>query len=550
MKSLVLTLGHNSSAIFIEDGQVICGYEEERLSEIKSDSAFPKKAIDLITKHYCNRFDNVFVGHWFNNGNLSECKYWDEQYILQFVKGPHCIKSLNVDFTHHDSHRVAAECFYKNYSQQLLDENDYCLVADGFGTFGESLSIYGYHNGKAYVKNRVFDYINSLGLLYQYTTLYLGMKMHNHEYKMLGYEAHIHEHFTQDEIFIMDGWADLQTDKILKSMNSVSLKQTDPIVNTDALDFVRSSIFDLLDTFCDKFDIKSVENDVIEKKRVGVSYYVQKIVETVILDIVASLGKVKTLLLSGGLFYNVKLNNKISKLVGNLCILPVAGDQGAGLGVYHHYVGDLQFPRSLCIGHRFLDADDFKDIDGIETFENADEMYHRIEECLADNGFVNVVKSSMEFGPRALGSTSTIAYPEVDVVKIINELNDRTFVMPMAPMMTQEQFNMLATSGFNVIGSNEFMVSTVDVHKDYIEGIEGAIHRYVDAATCRPQIVDSNPFYKTLCSNLGPLINTSFNYHGVPIVFDSKQIIHSHQCQQKNANGKYNVITLIYTGSN
>lgn len=548
MKSLVLTLGHNSSAIFVEDGEVICGYEEERLSEIKSDSAFPKKAIELIATHFCNKFDNVFVGHWFNDGNLSKCKYWDEEFILQFVKGSYCIYSLNADFTHHDSHRVAAECFYRNYCKDVLDDFDYSIVADGFGTFGESLSIYSYKQNKAAVKHRVFDYANSLGLLYQYATLYLGMKMHNHEYKMLGYEAHIHEHFTEDEIFTIDGWVDLQSDKILKNMSRVTLKETDPIVNTQALDLVRSSIFDLLDIFCEKFNISSVEADVIEKKRVGVSYYIQKIVETVILDIVASLGKVKTLIVSGGLFYNVKLNNKISKLVGNLCVLPLAGDQGAGLGVYHHYAGDLKFPTNLCIGHRFIEDKDFHGIDGIETFINADAMYHRIIQCLSDNGFVNVVKSGMEFGPRALGSTSTIAYPEEEVVKIINELNDRTFVMPMAPMMTQEQFNMLAISGFNVIGSNEFMVSTVDVHDDYIQGIKGAVHSYSNVSTCRPQIVDNNPFYKALCSKLGPLINTSFNYHGVPIVFDSKQIIHSHQCQQKNAAGKYNVITLVYTG--
>ena len=38
-KSLLLTLGHNSSAIFIDDNCVI-GYEEERLTGIKADSQF------------------------------------------------------------------------------------------------------------------------------------------------------------------------------------------------------------------------------------------------------------------------------------------------------------------------------------------------------------------------------------------------------------------------------------------------------------------------------------------------------------------------------
>ena len=39
MKSLLITLGHNSSAIFV-DGDTLIGYEEERLTGIKSDSQF------------------------------------------------------------------------------------------------------------------------------------------------------------------------------------------------------------------------------------------------------------------------------------------------------------------------------------------------------------------------------------------------------------------------------------------------------------------------------------------------------------------------------
>jgi len=45
MKVLVLSLGHNSSAILVEDGHIVAGYEEERLSGIKADSTFPQMAI-------------------------------------------------------------------------------------------------------------------------------------------------------------------------------------------------------------------------------------------------------------------------------------------------------------------------------------------------------------------------------------------------------------------------------------------------------------------------------------------------------------------------
>ena len=41
-KNLLLTLGHNSSAVLMDDDKVVCGYENERLSKVKSDSAFSK----------------------------------------------------------------------------------------------------------------------------------------------------------------------------------------------------------------------------------------------------------------------------------------------------------------------------------------------------------------------------------------------------------------------------------------------------------------------------------------------------------------------------
>ena len=178
------------------------------------------------------------------------------------------------------------------------------------------------------------------------------------------------------------------------------------------------------------------------------------------------------------------------------------------------------------------------------VFEDGNEFYNTLFECIAEDRIVNVIMPSMEFGPRALGSTSTIAKPTLENVELINKLNDRTFVMPLAPMMTKDQFNKYAKSGKNVIGSNHYMVSTVDVTDDAINDFPGGIHRYKDVATCRPQIVEDT-IYNSLCHAFGPLINTSFNYHGVPIVFNAEQIVRSHNAQCKNAPEGFQVTTII-----
>ncbi|MEG1232231.1 MAG: carbamoyltransferase C-terminal domain-containing protein [Acinetobacter sp.] len=548
MKSLILTLGHNSSAALVQNGNIIVAYEEERLSEIKSDSAFPYKAIKEITKDYGRSFDNCVVGHWFNAGSLQACKYYDEDFILGLVPDRSMIYSLNTEFTHHDSHKLAAIQFYRAHCADKLKEGDYSIVADGFGTFGECLSIYSHENDcDGILMYRAFNYANSLGLLYQYATLFLGMKMHNHEYKMLGYEAHIYEELSEADVVKLEDFADDEAEKRVEQMFKAKLNKTDPIVNLDALDECKKIIFDKLQAICELFNL-SDEN--LYQKRVVISYFVQRVVECVMLEIVTSLN-IKKLIVSGGLFYNVKLNNLLSKHCEQLCVLPIAGDQGAGFGIYQYYFGDLKFPKHLTFGDRNLEELDFDlplESNGqLYVFEDGNEFYNALFECIDEGRIVNVIMPSMEFGPRALGSTSTIAKPTLENVELINKLNDRTFVMPMAPMMTNEQFEKYATSGKNVIGSNHYMVSTVDVTDEAITDFPGGIHRYKDVATCRPQIVE-NSIYNSLCHAFGPLINTSFNYHGVPIVYNAEQIVRSHNAQCKNAPEGFQVTTIILLG--
>lgn len=549
MKALVLTLGHNSSAAYVENGYVLAAYEEERLSEIKSDSAFPYKAIKQLAKQFGKSFDICAVGHWFNTPNLSNCKYWDEDFVLDYIPDRSEIYSLNSEFSHHDSHQVSAESFYKAHTNEKLGLNDYSIVADGFGTFGECLSIYEHQqDGKPILMYRAFNYANSLGLLYQYATLFLGMKMHNHEYKMLGYEAHIHEEFVTSDIWKIDDFAKHEADIRFNKMFKASLNSTDPIVNLDALDACKIQVFNMLSEFCKELNLSDLN---IYKKRVCVSYYVQQIVERIIVNIVKNLNA-KTLIVSGGLFYNVKLNNEVSKHCEKLCVQNVAGDQGAGFGVYQHYFGDLRYPVELDLGPRNLSKEDF-DLKlapngSLQIFDEEAEFYSAIFTALENSGVVNVIMPNMEFGPRALGSTSTIAIPSLENVELINKLNNRTFVMPMAPMMTTEQFHKYATSGHNVIGSNYYMVSTVDVNDDAVNDFPGGIHVYKDKATCRPQIVDDS-IYASFCQAFGPLINTSFNYHGVPMVYNAEQIVRSHNAQCDNAPENFTVTTIVLLGN-
>lgn len=125
-RNLLVTLGHNSSAILVEDNKVICGYEEERLSKVKSDSAFPRLAImECLNYKYCDKLDIVYISYWndsfdiFNDGDKTVDKHYDRKFLNTLCKHYGCtIKYLSPSFTHHDAHAYAALNFFENHATE------------------------------------------------------------------------------------------------------------------------------------------------------------------------------------------------------------------------------------------------------------------------------------------------------------------------------------------------------------------------------------------------------------------------------------------------
>ena len=50
MKILGIHDGHNSGATLLEDGKIIVSISEERLSRIKNDVGYPRKAVEAVLK--------------------------------------------------------------------------------------------------------------------------------------------------------------------------------------------------------------------------------------------------------------------------------------------------------------------------------------------------------------------------------------------------------------------------------------------------------------------------------------------------------------------
>ena len=528
--SLAITLGHNSSAVAIEDGHIMIGYEEERFTTKKSDSSFPINSIEQIKSHFgVSKFDNLSIGHWFTAGELVPSKYADFEYLNNLVPNQSCINSLMDGFTHHDSHLLSAEVFAQYYD---FPSDHLAIVADGFGTFGECVTLYHVNCTERKILHRFFGFEKSLGLLYQYATAYLEMKMHNHEYKLLGYEAHIDKAISREQKANLNLEIQTHASVWLKNMFDNPISKTfDPLVNVAALSAVQHEFNKIFDDVIEKV-VPGVQDLV--RRRIVIAYFVQGLVESVMKALV-DLYAPKALLVSGGLFYNVKLNSLLADKVDKFCVMPLAGDQGAGLGVYEHYFGDLKWPGHLEWGFRNLKFET-KD-EGIVFTDDIEHMLDLVADELQTTGFVNLVRGAMEFGPRSLCNTATLAMPTEKSVDMINLMNDRTTIMPMAPVMTSEQIGSMLLDSEKIVGSLEYMIVTRDVKPGRDNDLLGASHYYSDSGrrTCRPQQISKMDPLECLVEEFGPLINTSFNFHGVPIVFDGKSIEYSHKKQNETS---------------
>jgi carbamoyltransferase len=522
-RQLCITLGHNSSCILLNNGEVIYGFENERLSKIKSDSQFPELAIEKCLC-YCtpDNIDKIYISHWSVDGKLSSmsAKHYNSFYLHLTFRNA-VIHTLTKDFTHHDAHYWSAKCFAKGFKE----ENVFGIVADGFGNFGETISIYYEDN----LIKRVFGFGTSLGLFYQYATAFLGLKMNQDEYKLLGYGAHIFNHITQKEFEELNKETDKWTHKFLKDIFSLlpNIKY-DPLCSIDSLPALRLKYQERFDKVLSVF-----RHDIsLETRRVIISYFVQTIVEKVILEIIKKYN-MKNIILSGGLFLNVKLNNEILKVSNNICIMPLCGDQGAALGIYYKHYPELEI-NNLYWGTRSIDKKELNS-EIIVLPNDLKTINLEVSKLLRFGYILNIIHGSMEFGPRALCNTSTITIPTNENVKYINFVNRRSTIMPMAPVITNPFRYFHSKDIKKIHKSLDYMITAInyDIKISKTVDFAGVSHADSSGVTGRPQVIKKNHILYGVINEFGILINTSFNIHGTPIVYDVNDINKAYTEQRK-----------------
>lgn len=262
---------------------------------------------------------------------------------------------------------------------------------------------------------------------------------------------------------------------------------------------------------------------------------VQEMAELHVLDILKNMQlqglPKKNICLSGGLFANVKINQRVAEFgFENVFIAPAMTDDGTALGAAWQAVSNFPsfHPRkldSMYLGPIASKSDSLNIIGKLGIgYSNSSHFAKDIASMLASDKIVAICTGASEFGPRALGNRSILApATNNNVNQTLNARLDRTEFMPFAPIIRAED----ADEYFNILESEryacQFMTITVDCTEKAQQDCPAVVH--VDR-TARPQLVtkETNLLmyqvlgeYKKITGKMA-LVNTSFNIHEEPIV--------------------------------
>jgi carbamoyltransferase len=255
----------------------------------------------------------------------------------------------------------------------------------------------------------------------------------------------------------------------------------------------------------------------------------------------------RNVLLAGGVFANVRVNQKIAELPGveYVYVHQNMGDGGIGTGAaLHHFHAvwgrpyEGHQPRHVYFGAAFTDSEIAAALAARGVpYERMADVPGRIAELVDGGHVVARFAGGMEYGPRALGNRSILAHTkDRSINDWLNKRLRRTEFMPFAPSVLGPHAGEIFEGYGSGVASytDNFMTITYTVREEWRDRLQAATH--VDG-TARPQVVwpDANPDYYRIVeeyhrrSGIPALINTSFNMHEEPIVASPDDAIRAFQ---------------------
>ncbi len=551
---------HDAGAALIKDNKIVSVINEERLNGIKNYWGFPSKSIDLVLKEsnvLPSEVDKVAVSNLSMVGGTEGSNPKDRMLniysknqielgkrLMYFASNFGFIETLTFSklclligrlrsiskiqdmkkylknigikapvelVEHHHAHACTA-FLTSPYKESLVYTSDF--MGDFIcGTVYECNE-----DGMKRIKEVPF-YV-SPGMVYGWITYYLGFVPGKHEGKITGLAAYGDSNKTYNQF----------ADYLKLSEN-----KGDYVRNIKRFWYLNA-----IERFSKDFNGISREHvaaglqkrfeDVVSE---NVNYYVKKT-------------NFRTVALAGGIFANVRLNQRILELetVDNVFIHPAMTDGGLALGAalalyekdkkeHNEKLKSFNF-ENVYFGPQYSDHEIEEEIKKSKlNYEYVENIEKEAAELLSNKKIVARFNGRMEYGPRALGNRSILCHASDKTINDwLNKRLNRTDFMPFAPV-SMEKF--AKQSYQNLEGGEKaakFMTMTFYVTDNFAKECPAVTH--LDN-TARPQIINENDnlsYYNILkeyhkITGIPTIINTSFNMHEWPIVCNPQNAIQS-----------------------
>jgi len=537
--------GHDSSTAIIKDGKILADVQEERFNRIKHSNNVPLKAIDYCLHvgglNNINEVDYIsfswrsnpqtinaifglkrneklktkiarklvksFFGKSFGVKNIKLPVYYPDYTLIN--------KSKYINNDHHLVH--AASVYYTRKS------NDRCLIftIDGAGD-GTSTAVWLAEGNEIRLLQKYFREA-SIGWAYSVVTEGLHWIHGDGEGKTMGLAPYGNYNNCRG---VLDSFFPVFKDSELIQNSKLGHSSFWTEDGTTQFHFEEAKI---------------VEELIIKYGREDIAAEAQRVLEETTMNFIfgwAKKMKIKKIGCAGGIFLNVKLNQRIwnsrKDIIEEQNIYPNPGDSGLAVGAallqYYRHVDFKGSPiDNLYMGPEY-NNEEIEKILKIRKlqYEYVENPAKKAAEFLADNKIVAWFQGRMESGPRALGNRSILMSPlKAENKDIINAwVKFREGFRPFCPSLLYEK----REDYLDDCRDEFFMITSFDVTNKKREAIPAVVH--VDG-TVRPQMVrkSDNPKYWDLINEFGKItgeyiiLNTSFNVMGEPIVNHPKEAI-------------------------
>ena len=527
MRTLGFSVGHDKGAVIIEDGKVVIGITQERLSRIKHDGAYQGGKIPYESILYClnnlSLTTNDIDSFVYSTTELIDDV--DKQFTDLFGS-----KDFNLKFiTHHLAHAYSS-FFSSGFEDAVV------IVADASGSilnnlnkltgwypdvtkdtlkgdedWSEGISIYHLTKNshkelyKKWIKYPVpldTDDDVSVGTLYSEGALQLIYEPNSNTWsagKLMGLASYANQDIVNEA-----------PDYIIEKEEGIFIpnRRIYPKVNYDS-----------------DFYSKACVAGIYQREQERASLILAKMAK--------DLSESKNVCVSGGSFLNCNSNEKIlnSGLFENSYFLPPSDDSGIPLGcawfAYQELI-DIEETEmfSPYIGKSYSRAEIITTINDFPNlkFNEYDNMEDLIEDTsywLTQNRVIGWFQGGSEIGPRALGNRSILASPINSWITghINSDIKKREWYRPFAPaVLFEHQGDVFESDVYS-----PYMLVTTTVKEEWRTKIPAVTH--IDNSARHQSVTETNNpnFYKLIKSfydktGVPVLLNTSFNGPKEPIV--------------------------------